>query len=38
MRLYLDAAPLIYLVEQVSPFASEVRERMARPTTQSVSE
>jgi hypothetical protein len=37
MRLYLDAAPLIYLVEQVAPFASKIRDRVAQPDTQCVS-
>lgn len=29
MRIYLDAAPVIYLVEQVSPFASQVVSRLS---------
>lgn len=37
MRLYLDAAPLIYLVEQVSPFAAQIRGRLAQPETRGVS-
>ena len=28
MRYYLDAAPIIYLVEQIQPFASAVRSRL----------
>ena len=31
MRYYLDAAPIIYLVEQMQPFASAVRRRLASP-------
>jgi uncharacterized protein len=31
MRYYLDAAPIIYLVEQIRPFASAVRSKLARP-------
>jgi len=30
VRIYLDAAPVIYLVEQVSPFASEVSSRLSQ--------
>ncbi len=29
MRIYLDAAPVIYLVEQVMPFAAEVSSRLS---------
>ena len=31
MRIYLDAAPIIYLVEQVAPFAATVLARVAAP-------
>ena len=31
MRYYLDAAPLIYLVEQRQPFATAVRTKLATP-------
>ena len=31
MRYYLDAAPIIYLVEQVQPFALAVRNKLAVP-------
>lgn len=31
MRIYLDAAPIIYLVEHVSPFAGKVLARLAGP-------
>lgn len=31
MRYYLDAAPIIYLVEQMQPFASVVRGKLAAP-------
>lgn len=37
MRLYLEAAPLIYLVEQVPPFAAQIRERLAQLDTRGVS-
>ncbi len=29
MRYYLDSAPIIYLVEQVQPYASAVRSKLA---------
>jgi hypothetical protein len=29
MRYYLDAAPIIYLVEQRQPFATAVRSKLA---------
>ena len=31
MRYYLDAAPIIYLVEQRQPFATAVRSKLATP-------
>jgi predicted nucleic acid-binding protein len=31
MRYYLDAAPIIYLVEQMQPFATAVRGKLAAP-------
>lgn len=31
MRIYLDASPIIYLVEQVTPFMSRVLARLAGP-------
>ena len=34
MRLALDTAPLIYLVERVSPYAEVVRQRLAVPGTE----
>ena len=36
MRIYLDAAPVIYLVQQVVPWARMVRARMAQPGVQTV--
>jgi predicted nucleic acid-binding protein len=33
MRVYLDAAPVIYLVEQVEPYASELEARLGVPGT-----
>lgn len=33
MRVYLDAAPLIYLVEDVAPFAALLETRLAAPDT-----
>jgi predicted nucleic acid-binding protein len=33
MRIYLDAAPVIYLVEQVQPYASELEARLSMPGT-----
>lgn len=31
MRYYLDAAPIIYLVEQRQPFATAIRSKLATP-------
>ncbi len=31
MRLYLDSAPLIYLIENVSPYAAILISRLAAP-------
>ncbi len=31
MRIYLDAAPVIYTVEQVQPYAAAVDARLSRP-------
>jgi predicted nucleic acid-binding protein len=31
MRYYLDAAPIIYLIEQSQPFATAVRSKLAAP-------
>lgn len=31
MRIYLDASPVIYLVERVAPFAAAVTARLATP-------
>lgn len=31
LRLYLDAAPVVYAVEQVQPFANSVDSRLANP-------
>lgn len=33
MRVYLDSAPLIYLVENVSPYATTLITRLATPGT-----
>ena len=33
MRIYLDAAPVIYLVEQVEPYASDIEKRLSVPGT-----
>ena len=33
MRVYLDAAPVVYLVEQVEPYASELEKRLSVPGT-----
>ena len=39
MRIYLDSAPLIYLVENIAPYASTLATRLAAPgTTQMCSE
>jgi len=37
MRVYLDASPIIYLVEQVAPFVSNVVARLAAPGVVMVS-
>jgi uncharacterized protein len=31
MRYYLDAAPIIYLIEQSQPFATAIRSKLAAP-------
>jgi uncharacterized protein len=31
MRYYLDAAPIIYLIEQRQPFATAIRSKLAAP-------
>ena len=31
MRFYLDAAPIIYLIEQRQPFATAIRSKLAAP-------
>jgi hypothetical protein len=31
MRIYLDSPPIIYLVEQVMPYAAAVLARLAAP-------
>jgi len=31
MRYYLDAAPIIYLIEQSQPFANAIRSKLAAP-------
>jgi predicted nucleic acid-binding protein len=31
MRYYLDTAPIIYLVEQIQPYATAVRNKLATP-------
>ena len=31
MRYYLDAAPIIYLIEQRQPFATAIRSKLATP-------
>jgi predicted nucleic acid-binding protein len=36
VRIYLDTAPLIYLVENVSPYASIIAKRLAVPGTVQV--
>lgn len=36
MRVYLDAAPVVYLVEQVEPYASELERRLSVPGTVQV--
>jgi len=36
MRIYLDSAPLIYLVENVAPYASALINRLAKPGTLQV--
>jgi predicted nucleic acid-binding protein len=33
VRVYLDSAPLIYLIEEVAPYAAALEERLAAPTT-----
>lgn len=33
MRVYLDAAPLIYVVESITPFSASVMALLARPGT-----
>jgi len=33
MRVYLDSAPIIYLVEDVAPYASHLEARLASPDT-----
>ncbi len=33
MRIYLDSAPLIYLVENIAPYASALATRLATPGT-----
>ncbi len=33
MRIYLDTAPLIYLVENVPPYVSVIADRLAAPGT-----
>ena len=36
MRLYLDSAPLIYLIESVSPYAEALAQRLALPGVEQV--
>ena len=36
MRIYLDSAPLIYLVENVVPYASTLAARLAAPDVNQV--
>ncbi len=36
MRIYLDSAPLIYLVENIAPYASTLTTRLAAPNTTQV--
>jgi predicted nucleic acid-binding protein len=36
MRVYLDSAPLIYLIENVPPCATVLKERLSAPATTQV--
>ena len=36
MRIYLDSAPLIYLVENIAPYSSTLATRLAAPNTTQV--
>jgi predicted nucleic acid-binding protein len=36
MRVYLDSAPIIYLVEDVAPYTSHLEARLASPDTMQV--
>lgn len=36
MQIYLDAAPIIYLVENVEPYSSQLINRLSKPNIQQV--
>ncbi len=36
MRIYLDSAPIIYLVENIAPYAATLATRLAAPDTSQV--
>ncbi|MBE7533958.1 MAG: hypothetical protein HND44_23135 [Chloroflexi bacterium] len=36
MRLYLDSAPLIYLIEDVTPYAESLTKRLSAPNVEQV--
>lgn len=36
MRVYLDSAPIIYLVESIAPYAASLELRLSAPGTQQV--